>query len=75
MIYGKLTQKFQTKGKKMKTNLIMEPIMKYIANKVTKNPVQTTKQVVQNNPKLMSAAQALAIEAAALVKKNTKKIS
>ncbi|MBR1754235.1 hypothetical protein IJ732_05295 [bacterium] len=53
----------------MKTNMIIEPIMTYLTHKVTQQPVQTTKQIAQSNPKLMSAAQALAIEAAALIKK------
>lgn len=48
--------------------------MQYLAYKVTKVPAPTVKQAEKNNPKIMTAAQALAIEAAALVKKNSKKI-
>ncbi len=67
---GKLTQQYLTKKEYfLKTNMIIEPIMTYLTHKVTQQPVQTTKQIAQSNPKLMSAAQALAIEAAALIKK------
>ena len=45
------------------------PVVQYLSNCYIKTITPTPKQIAENNPKLMTAAQALAIEAAALVKK------
>ena len=56
----------------MKISNIKDPITRYIINKIDQKYSTKTSNAVKNNAVLMSAAAALALEAAALVKKGDK---